>query len=333
MSYYTQSFTEAVPAPAPYQKGDSENAKFLLVAARLGYYFEGAVYEELSKLAGGGGGSMQGTAAKAQAALSDPQALGFLRTSAGAFKFTPAQMQELMRTARSQAQSIAAAIDARIRSQMTSKDYYVSQIGDAGEIAGDIKAIVEGKTIIYECKYQMASGAKVRWFELNEAQLFGGGFGEWLAQPAQKKEKWSYKMTPQQWKYMMRMDAMEEYLKETGSGEGMRETFRRLMQKGQSGKDKGYDKKEIIYASNIYTGGDNMRAETVIDMDSLIDWVESSDVFFSRSGEGAYFRIQAANKEIGTFGMSHFQKGEPGTDPRAANFEFEMKLAQDLFYR
>lgn len=330
--YHTRSFQEAIPPPMNYVSGmaKDQGKDFVLLATTLGQYFEGAFYEALSNLANGGsgGGKMNAVSAKAEARLNNANALSFLRTSRGAYMYTPEQVQQLTQVATQQANSLARAIHNKIIQDMlknSNKHYEVNQIGDgADKVVGDIEVVINGKSVIYEVKYQLSEGSQVRYEELADGTLFSSGrFADWLA--GMKDKYWTYKTRPQQWTYQIRRNALSEFM---GMKDGDAEAFRRMLQKGVA--ENRYMAKNIVYAANLQTGGDQVRAETILDLEALYQYVQMSGIKYVATNQ-AYFKIMAAEEEIGTFGISKFQAGTPGSEPSLANFNFEMYLAQKLF--
>lgn len=328
--YHTQSFEEFIPPLAYYYKDQAkeENKAFVELATSLGQAFEGIFYEKLSALAGDKG-KMDSISSSALYRLKQANAIATFK----GLTLEQPDITKMLDTVKVQAESLAQKTHDRIVKEMlnnTQKTYFVEQIGGKKDekVVGDIKATVEGRVVIFECKYQIYEGAQVRYEQLVEETLFHGGFKQFLAEDAEKGEKslyWNYSKAPQQWKYVMRQDALGAFI-----GDKPFAFFNYLLQKGL---DKGaYQKKEIIYASNLIDGGRTLKAETILDLEALSQYAKMNDVYFE-ADKKAYFKIMLAKQEeeIGRFGMSRFKADKVGGGPTAADYQFEMYLAQKLF--
>lgn len=328
--YHTQSFEEFIPPLAYYYKGQAkeENKAFVELATSLGQAFEGIFYEKLSALAGDKG-KMDSISSNALYRLKQANAIATFKGLA----LEQPDIAKMLDTVKEQAERLAQKTHNRIVEEMlnnTQKTYSVEQIGGKKDekVVGDIRATVEGRVVIFECKYQIYEGAQVRYEQLVEETLFHGKFKQFLAEDAEKGKNskyWNFSKTPQQWTYVMRQEALGAFI-----GDKPFDFFNYILQKGV--KEGTYQKKEIIYASNLIDGGETLRAETILDLEALSQYVKKNDVYFE-ADKKAYFKIMVAKQEeeIGRFGMSRFEADKVGRDPTAADYQFEMYLAQKLF--
>lgn len=337
-SYFlTKSFSASVSKPSPsteYRKKEDEET-FKYIATVAGNYFEGCVFEELSLLASGQRSNMTGAAAAAKRDFQNKKLFGFARTpsingsGSGVALYLGQQVDVLRKNIEESAKITAAGIDKKIR-ETTKKNYTVSQKG-GGSALGDLIVNImnnelKDKTIVFELKYQITEGSGVRWFEMTEpGDLFNGAFISYLSQTTSKEKFWNYKKPQQGFTYDMRMAAMLGFLSSKSGGESA--IFQYLLQKGDALKSEQFDKKEIVYARTT----SETQVAMVLDL-TTISKLETTIDKTAKEKQASLVFLNRQQEEIASFGMSEFKHDSKTPGPSGSSFEFNLYLAQKLFY-
>lgn len=322
------AFTKEIVEPDFEPKKSKK--KFVILTIEAGNYFEGKVYEYLTRFGsddGKGQISEQGQHKNAYNLFEEERSADRYRIfydGGSKYLFLEKEIKILGKAINKAALATAESFYNKVKKRAEGKKF-TFELTKGGDELGDIvakilKDEIEVEQIVLETKFQISSTTKVRWFGLVADTLFGNGvFQDFLSKNTQ--EYWSYKSPATQWQYKMRAGATAAALEATKKD---RTIWKYLLEKGVAAQGLS---KEVGYAQMTPNG---TKAQLEFSLTDIANKEVYLDIANQKRGVMP-LKEKGTEEELGTFGMDKYTDG-PSKGPQDAYFHFAMYISQKLFH-